>query len=449
MASDITIAQLTVTPTVAGFVASVRWEAPNGQGCLVYMQPANFKFYHGTTNDFGAAVLSGESTIGLHNKGGLTKGQLYYVWARAVDADGNEGVLSTPATVTTLTTAPGPGSVGSGELQDNAVQTQHIANLAVTNGKILNLSADKLTAGTITALIEIIGPLIKTADSGTRLEISSSQNALLVYNGSTEVLRIRYQSGVIPLLNINSNFPIRAIANNTGAGCEYSNAGGGAGFTAWTTVAGANAHGLRGLAQFNGVGGSTPVGGFGLVGLSTAAGGFAFYTQKGGYGSFTGAHDGFILKAAEIEIGDIVCDVRTISRNGTDGTVTEVAQSSTVAQRTVIGILAARQPFDPASLMQALPNFDPETEPTWLRKHLATIYDRITINGVGEGQMNVCGMSGDIAAGDLIVTSNIPGKGQRQDDDLLRASTVAKARESVTFDYPEQVKRIACVYHCG
>jgi hypothetical protein len=61
----------------------------------------------------------------------------------------------------------------------------------------------------------------------------------------------------------------------------------------------------------------------------------------------------------------------------------------------------------------------------------------------------VCGEVGNIFAGDLIVTSSIAGKGMKQSDDIIRAKTVAKAREAVTFTDPTQVKMIACIYLCG
>ena len=76
-------------------------------------------------------------------------------------------------------------------------------------------------------------------------------------------------------------------------------------------------------------------------------------------------------------------------------------------------------------------------------------YKVIFVNALGEGALNVCGENGNIELGDLIVSSSIPGKGMRQDDDIVRSYTVAKARESVTFDSPTQVKRIACIYLCG
>jgi hypothetical protein len=77
------------------------------------------------------------------------------------------------------------------------------------------------------------------------------------------------------------------------------------------------------------------------------------------------------------------------------------------------------------------------------------VYNIMAVNALGEGQINVCGEGGDIQAGDLIVTSSIPGKGMKQADDILRAITVAKARESVTFSSPTEVKQIACIYLSG
>jgi hypothetical protein len=77
------------------------------------------------------------------------------------------------------------------------------------------------------------------------------------------------------------------------------------------------------------------------------------------------------------------------------------------------------------------------------------VYNIMAVNALGEGQINVCGEGGDIQAGDLIVTSSIPGKGMKQADDIVRSITVAKARESVTFSSPTEVKQIACIYLSG
>jgi hypothetical protein len=82
-------------------------------------------------------------------------------------------------------------------------------------------------------------------------------------------------------------------------------------------------------------------------------------------------------------------------------------------------------------------------------EQIVATHDFVAINSLGEGQINVCGEAGTIELGDLIVTSSVPGKGMRQSDDIVRSTTVAKARETVTFDSPTQVKQIACIYLCG
>ena len=80
---------------------------------------------------------------------------------------------------------------------------------------------------------------------------------------------------------------------------------------------------------------------------------------------------------------------------------------------------------------------------------LQSKYRVASINSLGEGQINVCGINGNIEQGDYIVTSSIPGKGMKQLDDLLHNYTVAKARESVSFLNSYDVKMIACFYVSG
>lgn len=195
------------------------------------------------------------------------------------------------------------------------------------------------------------------------------------------------------------------------------------------------AHGAR-------IGNSSSGGGSGLIGIPSASGGWSFYAETGAYGPFTGAHPGLLRKDDEAEPGDILIDIAVIERRGIDDTVTEVARSSEAGQRAVIGVLSSRVPFDPDGLVcrgQA--------------EH-ADAFDLATINALGEGQINVCGLGGDLEPGDLICTSDMPGKGQRQNDgddadDLIRRYTVARVRERVTFDHPSDVKLVACIYLAG
>lgn len=64
-------------------------------------------------------------------------------------------------------------------IQQAAITTALIADLAVNNAKIADLSVGKLTTGTLGADI-VVGARIKTANTGARVELSSS--GLLAYN---------------------------------------------------------------------------------------------------------------------------------------------------------------------------------------------------------------------------------------------------------------------------
>ena len=82
-----------------------------------------------------------------------------------------------------------------------------------------------------------------------------------------------------------------------------------------------------------------------------------------------------------------------------------------------------------------------------------------SVNALGEGRVWVTNINGDIEAGDAITSSDIPGYGQRQDDDLLHLYTLGKAMETVdwdsvtetvTFDGQEyKVYLLAVVYTSG
>lgn len=84
---------------------------------------------------------------------------------RPIMATGEEiSIERAPAIAATI---PVP-VVESADIANNAVQTQHIANLAVTDAKILTLTANKLTAGTINAaIISVINLNASNINTGT------------------------------------------------------------------------------------------------------------------------------------------------------------------------------------------------------------------------------------------------------------------------------------------
>ena len=144
---------------------------------------------------------------------------------------------------------------------------------------------------------------------------------------------------------------------------------------------------------------------------------------------------------------------KTGMKNGVSSTISEVATSSVANQPAALGVVCKTpQPLSSSFPAVYIQYIDPETNNPVMYPQYYTdenIYNIMAVNAVGEGQINVCGEGGDIQAGDLIVTSSTAGKGMKQADDFVRNITVAKARESVTFNSANEVKMIACIYLCG
>ena len=181
-------------------------------------------------------------------------------------------------------------------------------------------------------------------------------------------------------------------------------------------------------------------------------------TATGSITPFTGSHDGVMLNTVVPEVGDILVDTQIIATSGISEALARMVISS-AANQPAIGVYTGDR------IVSYLPNSISEHSapihvagttyipgPRVLKPEFADLLDDsrlIGANSVGEGLINVCGEGGDIAAGDLIVTSNTAGKGMKQSDDIVRSRTVAKARQAVTFASPSEVKLIACIYVCG
>lgn len=90
--------------------------------------------------------------------------------------------------------------------------------------------------------------------------------------------------------------------------------------------------------------------------------------------------------------------------------------------------------------------------------------DRLFINGLGEGAVWVTNINGILENGDYITTSEIPGYGMKQNDDLLHNYTVAKITCNCDFDLNSNIYKceefiyngvtykkafVGCVYTCS
>jgi len=148
-------------------------------------------------------------------------------------------------------------AITSDKIENLAITNSHIANLTITGGKIANatitnakindLSADKITAGTITATIgitspsinggQITGALIRTAETGKRMEITGSSitsydendskhgfaieslwNEIKLYSNGSEVINL-YASQALAYMKFLGHDVLRH--NNSGTTSPY------------------------------------------------------------------------------------------------------------------------------------------------------------------------------------------------------------------------------------
>jgi hypothetical protein len=169
-----------------------------------------------------------------------------------------------------------------------------------------------------------------------------------------------------------------------------------------------------------------------------------------GFAPFTGSHQALIDNTEELDVGDIVEDLDVMVRGDINNTLMLVTSSIKEKSKSPIGVYTEEVRLEALEcISEQLDPLSAERNVIPIYKGLKNTYKGIQINALGEGKINVCGLGGNLEPGDLITTSSIPGKGMRQDDDLVRNYTVAKCREYVEFDYPEQVKQVACIYMCG
>jgi len=427
--SAITITSLSATPGVGQNLIAFTTLGGTLSGCLPYLALSTVEVWASATNNRAAASLVGTGAVSLVD-GGLGVSQTKYYWARAKDASGLYGAWY-------------PASATAGIVSTTSDQVP--PNGSVSDAQVSSLSADKVIAGTLSSsnlrVSDGAGNFIILADANTAqalfwkplLEMATASNL-----ASATLNAIYAQS-----INVEAIYGYGA----TGSG---------------------NCHGVRGQSS----GGTS-----GIVGAAT---GYDFYADGSGtnYGPFTGAHDALVTPDddAVLEIGDILVDVECLVRGGVSNTLFKVARCTAAAQKGAVGVVAVKNGLLADNMIPAVfarrtmpPKFwrlssDPngpmilppepmsftmpeEMAATW--DALKDAYHYVLMNAVGEGQVNVCGEGGNIAAGDLIAASSTPGKGMKQADDIVRATTVAKAREAASFGDPSDVKLIACIYLCG
>ena len=227
-------------------------------------------------------------------------------------------------------------------------------------------------------------------------------------------------------------------------------------FGAVDAVSGASqsGYGVKGSSGSNsGVYGSSGSG-YGVQGFSSldhgvygstggGTGKYAVYAGTGGFGSFTGGHDVLIKKGQQIERGMIVVTTGYTlkDKDNLELTLPEIAIADIPNCKSVFGV------FD-SIIKDKITEFKLSDD-----DEVGKAY------GIGDGQLLVTDYNGELEDGDLVTTSDIPGYGMKQDDDLYRNYTVAKVTENIDWDSitdtieynGQQYKKtmVAVTYHCS
>lgn len=336
-------------------------------------------------------------------------------------------------------------TISSGTVYDSSRLNNQLASyyLDATNINAGTLNSARLSG---TYAIDISG---NAATLGTKaLGVNANKVVNTDANGLVTLGDLTSDSGIV--LNttaVNTGTDTSFTINRSGTG---STVGVLNGIVVNITESSIAASILTGISSFLNQSGTISLQSYAIYGANNNSSGtrYDFYAAGlgTGYGPFTGAHDGLILKDETVEIGDIVVDVTVVAKRNLSNTICENTLSNVANQSGALGVItelpcALDVKYLPAALIDAS---------IATKNSVVVLYDRICVNAVGEGQINVVNEGGNIDVGDLIVTSSIAGKGMKQSDDIVRNITVAKARESATWNVGDNsVKQIACIYLCG
>ena len=446
-------------------------------------------------NGSSYAVLGGASNFSQLS-GTLSTSQIAdaaVTSGKLADAAGTEAKIAASAITAT-------------KISDGAIETAKLAAGAVTAAKITSgtITASQIASGTITAVEIASGTITANEIAGTTITAaniaSSAITAGKISAGAVGASAIAANVITVDKLAASSASHTSGLLFGLGGGAtinsvqaavvgESSTSGkAGAIFTSRASpvgLAAANTGTSNGDYAIVAYGGMSYSGGnyssatsVGALGVGTAGGYFNHNSTRdvylsdstysvnatgniytaGSYLPFTGAHESVLANSETIAKGDIVVDASVVDKKGLSDVVTKVEASSSANQKTVLGVYAEDAPSEYVSPTLSDESTVEDEVSGVSRKqyalkseHESLMEDHkiVYINAVGEGLINVTGESGNISAGDLIVTSSTSGKGMKQSDDIIRSYTVAKAREDISFDSASDTGQIACIYLCG
>lgn len=345
---------------------------------------------------------------------------------------------------------------GVGFYNDGGTTTFAISNDGVNglvwDGATLTVRGDieatSVAAGAIDGIsisgVTMTGSTIQTAATGNRAVIDKDNNLMSFYwqgNGQSSVkenVRIGGLDFTDVALDIGgtdfNGQGIRVI--NTGAFT-----GDFEGNTSATVLYARNDHGYSGCRSVRSIAPSGRA-------FEGSGGAYDFYAAGAGanYGPFTGAHDALLPKTGPLyQEGDIVKVVDIPFRGTLSNILAEVELEDSSESKNVFGALVWTHELPlyehrPVAMLNV-------TEPEY--DLVKADYFLASVNGVGEGQINVCDEGGNLERGDFITTSTVVGKGKLYSGSDMRV-VLARALEPVDWSQETGTeKTIACIYLCG
>lgn len=177
--------------------------------------------------------------------------------------------------------------------------------------------------------------------------------------------------------------------------------------------------------------------GIGVHGEGTV---YDFYAAGGktNFGPFTGAHDvKFAGEMAEEIVPGMIVSLTGKSEMRKDEKG-DISISSTLPT-----VMLSTKAMDKA-VFGAVVSSRPLPDGHWYEAKEGERFG--VVNALGEGRVWVTSLNGNIEAGDYITTSEIPGYGQKQDDDLLHSYTFGKAMETIDWN---NVNASEIIWHEG
>jgi hypothetical protein len=187
------------------------------------------------------------------------------------------------------------------------------------------------------------------------------------------------------------------------------------------------------------------------------------------FSPFTGCHLVYLDLASNVgNVGNVASDILPGMIMSSTGkvdkpmiinTFVSVAPSSKLNDKKVFGVYA----YSEQSRKSDTPEYIIDSSGKYI-KNPAYNTEMLVLNYVaalGEGQVLVSNITGEIGNGDYITSSVISGYGCLQADDILHSYTVAKCTEDIDWDnLPENILcqndgkmyksiLVACTYHCG